>query len=246
MNARLISAVCVLTLIIACGGKRTPTSPSTSPTPIPTPTRIIGVSGNLAFGNVQVGQAATATLTITNSGNASLTVAGVTVPNDIGGPYTASWKGLIPAGGSQPVSIRFAPTVADSFTGVLTVNGDQTSGIDTVSISGRGTSSGVLPFTVSSICDPFKGEEFAFCAVLVAAPGDPDRLGVHVVADLRAFGLSRAWRLERCYGCGFPYEFDAFPHVPADVPAGIVPITFTVSDAEGRTTTTTANLQVVR
>ena len=45
-----------------------------SGTGIPTPTRIIGVSGNLAFGSVVTGQTARATMTITNRGNSALTV----------------------------------------------------------------------------------------------------------------------------------------------------------------------------
>jgi hypothetical protein len=110
----------------ACGGN----SPTTTPTPTAT-TRIIGLSGNLAFGNVQVGNTATATLTITNSGNSTLTVSGMTGPSG----YTASWtNGTIPAGGSQAATFQFAPTAAQTYSGTLTVNGDQTSGTNTIAI----------------------------------------------------------------------------------------------------------------
>ena len=46
-----------------------------------------------------------------------------------------SWaSGTISAGASQSVSIRFAPTAAQSCTGVVTVNGDQTAGTNTIAV----------------------------------------------------------------------------------------------------------------
>ena len=101
------------------------------------PTRVIELSGNLAFGNVTVGQTANATLTIRNSGNSPLTVTGMTAPP--GGVYTASWtKGVILPGVSQLVTVFFTPTAAQSYNGTLTVIGDQTSGVNTIAISGTG------------------------------------------------------------------------------------------------------------
>jgi len=63
-----------------------PTAPSSS-----TPSRIIGLSGNLAFGSVNVGSARDATLTITNSGNQSLNVSGMTVTGGLSDHTRASW-----------------------------------------------------------------------------------------------------------------------------------------------------------
>lgn len=126
---------CVVLLLMsasACGGNST--TASTSPTP--TGTRIIGLNGNLGFGNVAVGSQATTTLTITNSGNATLTVTGMTGPSG----YTASWtSGTIAGGGTQLVTIAFTPTAAISYSGTLIVNGDQTSGTNSAPISGTGT-----------------------------------------------------------------------------------------------------------
>jgi hypothetical protein len=102
----------------------------------PTVTRIIGLNGNLSFGSVAVGARATSTLTITNSGNSTLTVTGMTGPSG----YSASWtNGTISAGASQQVTIAFAPTAAGSYNGTLTVVADQTSGVATAPISGTGT-----------------------------------------------------------------------------------------------------------
>jgi len=119
-------------LISACG------SDSSNPAPQPSTTsqtKIIGLVGNLAFGSVAVGsRSASALLTISNSGTSTLTVTGMLVP---GGAYSANWtSGTIPPGGSQPVSVAFTPTTAGTFNGSLIVNGDQTSGTNSIAISG--------------------------------------------------------------------------------------------------------------
>jgi hypothetical protein len=112
-------------------------SPPTAPTPppTPTPTRVIALSGNLAYGDVQVGTSQDAQLTIANTGTSTLTITGMTSPSG----YTANWtSGTIIAGGSQPVTVRFTPTGEQTYNGTLTVNGDQTGGSNTVPVSGRG------------------------------------------------------------------------------------------------------------
>ena len=128
---RLVGIAIVASAAFACGGGgNNATSPAA-----PSATKIIGVSGNLAFGNVAVGSQATAVMLITNSGNSALTVTGMTGP----GAYSASWtSGSIPAGGSQSVTIGFSPTAAVSYNGAITVNGDQTSGTNAITVSGTG------------------------------------------------------------------------------------------------------------
>ncbi len=135
MRSRTVIIMALLSA--ACGGggsSSTPTAPT--PTPPAAPTRIVALSGDLAFGSVAVGQSAERTLTIRNTGNATLTVTGMTGPSG----YSASWtSGAISAGGSQAVTIRFSPLAPQSYAGTLTVNGDQTSGTNTIAISGTGT-----------------------------------------------------------------------------------------------------------
>jgi hypothetical protein len=101
----------------------------------PPPTRIIGVSGNLAFGNVTMGTTATATLTMTNGGNAILTVSGISYPTG----FSGAWNGTIAPSGSQNVTATFAPLAATSYGGTVTVNSDATSGTGTLAASGTGT-----------------------------------------------------------------------------------------------------------
>jgi hypothetical protein len=98
-------------------------------------TKIIAVTGNLNYGQVTVGDVRTdGAITISNSGNATLTVSGITGP--CGSFFSVSWaSGTISAGGSQVVNVRFAPTAVQNCSGVVTVNGDQTSGSNTIPVT---------------------------------------------------------------------------------------------------------------
>jgi CSLREA domain-containing protein len=92
----------------------------------------IQLSGNLAFGYVRAGATATRTLTIANNGTGPLTVASVTYPAGFSGNFP---NGTIAAGASQIVTVTFAPAVAKTYGGTITINGNQTSG--TIAVSGR-------------------------------------------------------------------------------------------------------------
>jgi len=136
------TAVFFAMIVWACGSGTSPSmsSAASSPTtPTPPPTRIIGLGGNLAYGNVQVADTATANLTITNSGNSPLTITGFSVNNGLSSVLAANWmSGTIAASGSQQVTIRFTATAAQVYSGTLTVDGDQTSGANTMAVSGTG------------------------------------------------------------------------------------------------------------
>ncbi|MGD1019857.1 MAG: choice-of-anchor D domain-containing protein [Verrucomicrobiia bacterium] len=101
--------------------------------------RIIGLSGNLTFGNVITGTMVTATLTIANTGNTNLTVASISYPSGFSGAFS----GVIMAGGATNVAVTFSPTALTSYGGTVTVNANQTSGMATITVSGTG----VLPPT---------------------------------------------------------------------------------------------------
>ena len=99
------------------------------------PTKVIGLSGNLAYGNVTVGQTSNRTLTISNTGNAALTVASISYPSG----FSGTWNGTVTAGGSQNVTVTFAPMSVGGYGGNLTVSSDATTGTSTRTISGTGT-----------------------------------------------------------------------------------------------------------
>ncbi len=127
---RLLATLFVGISASACGA-----SSSAPATPSATVTKIVVLSGNLAFGGTQVGKTVTKPLTIANSGSGLLTVSGLTLPTG----YSANWtSGTIEAGRSQDVGITFAPTTVQGYDGTLTVTSDQTGGGNAIFLSGTG------------------------------------------------------------------------------------------------------------
>ncbi len=198
-RVRLLLILGALALAGGCsdGDSSTPTSP----TPPPSATRIIGLSGNLAFGSVAVGTSAEATLTITNSGTAVLTVTNLTVSGGLSDLVTASWtSGTIAAGGSQSVRVRFVPRSAGSWSGTVTVNADHTSGSNTIPISATATGFGAEGLWdgtyVVERCDGTGSVQDLFCSANRGAFPVGSRLPVELlleqngndVAGLVAFG----------------------------------------------------------
>ncbi len=59
---------------------------------------------------------------------------GITYPTG----FSGAWSGTIAAGGSQPVTVTFAPVAATAYSGTVTVNSDKTSGTNTIAVSGTG------------------------------------------------------------------------------------------------------------
>jgi hypothetical protein len=122
----------------ACSKKDSPTAPTQG--------AAITLSGNMNFGNVTVGSTFASTLTIANSGASPLTVTSVTYPTGFSGNFAS---GTIAAGGSQAVTVTFAPTVAQAYSGNITVAGNQASGTNTIAVSG--TALGPQTFTLSGV-----------------------------------------------------------------------------------------------
>lgn len=144
VSCALIACVVLLPLTIACS--ESPTGPSSvAPTnSASTSSRTINVTGNLAFGDVPVGTQRSMSYTVSNSGNAPLTVTGTTISGGLSPHTFFSWtNGVIPAGGSQAVTVRFQPTAAGNYNGTIAVNGDQTGGTNVVAISGSAAGASV-------------------------------------------------------------------------------------------------------
>ncbi|MCF7837803.1 MAG: choice-of-anchor D domain-containing protein [Candidatus Marinimicrobia bacterium] len=97
-------------------------------------TRILRLTGDLAYGNIPVGDRVDRILTLHNDGNAPLTVTGITLPDG----FEGDWSGSIPAGGQQAVTITFAPLLEQAYDGQLTVASDKTAGDNSRPLSGNG------------------------------------------------------------------------------------------------------------
>ena len=113
------------------------------------PTRIVRLTGDLAFGATTVATTVDRTLTIHNDGNAPLTVTGISCPSG----FAANWTGPIPAGKSQTVTVTFSPDEAKTYSGTVTVNCNSTSGIKTIAASGTGTPEGVRIIRLAGALD---------------------------------------------------------------------------------------------
>jgi len=100
-----------------------------------TPTVSISVSGSMAFGYVAINAPATNTLTISNPGNAPLTVSSISYPAGFSGDWSS---GTVPGGGMQTVNVTFAPTTASVYGGTITVTSNAGSGTGTITASGSG------------------------------------------------------------------------------------------------------------
>jgi hypothetical protein len=144
--------------ICACGGS--PSAPALAPSATFI-SKVIALSGNLAFGKTQVGKSVTGALTITNNGSGPLTVSGITMPMG----YSTNWtSGAIAAGRLQVVAVTFAPVAVQSYDGTLMIVADQTSGAVTMPLSGAGIATGG---NVARLISPVNG------AVLAnSAPGN--------------------------------------------------------------------------
>ncbi len=95
---------------------------------------LIRLSGDLAFGEVTVGESAQRTLTIHNDGDAALNVSSISYPTG----FSGSWSGSISAGSSRNVTVTFRPVEARSYSGTITVHANAASGTNTRSCSGIG------------------------------------------------------------------------------------------------------------
>lgn len=139
--------VVVLLMLAACGSK-SPTQPSPTPPTTPTPSRIFVLEGTLDYGDLSIGQSSTLTLRIRNTGNSPLAINGITGNNSITAVLKANWtSGTIAAGSAQDVAFVFTPTEARAYSATITINGDQTSGANTIAMSGRGSLAGVPIFS---------------------------------------------------------------------------------------------------
>ena len=139
-----------------------------------TPSRTISLSGSLVFGDVAVGSSETSTLTISDDGNSDLHITSISYPSG----FSVGWSsGTITAGGSQPVTVTFAPTSATGYSGPVTVNSDATnSGGNTITASGTGTAVAATTTTLSTSPTPSDtyGTQLAFTATVASGSGTPN------------------------------------------------------------------------
>jgi hypothetical protein len=103
--------------------------------------RVIGITGNLSFGN----SSTTRQSVISNTGFDRLVVSGITYPSG----FSGSWSGTIAPGASQNVTVTFTPTALQTYSGTIAVASDASSGVGTISVSGQGARNVVVSGNMS-------------------------------------------------------------------------------------------------
>ena len=98
--------------------------------------RIVSLSGYLAFGEVAVDEAAARSFTIHNTGTMNLVVSEISYPSG----FSGDWSGTVAPGGSQEVEVTFRPTLEQPYSGIVNVTTDATSGSGVLATTGVGAS----------------------------------------------------------------------------------------------------------
>ncbi len=107
-----------------------------------------------AFSAQAVGTvSAYATITVTNSGSANLTISSITTTDDFNEIDTCVGN-PIPQGSTCSVQVRFAPSSTGSRAGVLTVYGNVAGGQATAALSGTGTPAAAIVLTPTTATFP--------------------------------------------------------------------------------------------
>jgi hypothetical protein len=108
----------------------------------------------LTFAVTAVGNASAAqTITVTDSGNAALTISSVAVSGDFTESDTCA-RSTVQQGASCTVSVTFVPAATGSRSGVLTVYGNVAGGQATASLNGPGSAPAAIVLTPTSLSFP--------------------------------------------------------------------------------------------
>jgi hypothetical protein len=123
----------------------------TVPPAVAKPSQLVYTTSNLKFGAVVVGQTATLPVTVTNNGQASVTISGMAVSDSAFTPGTLSLPLVLLAGQSFELSVSFAPQAAGWTGGTIKLSTDG-SNAAALQVEGTGVSSQAVtanPATVS-------------------------------------------------------------------------------------------------
>lgn len=97
-------------------------------------TSTISLSGNLDFGDVEINQSATRTLSISNIGTSDFNVSSINNPDG----FSSNYSGIVTAGNSVEVTVTFTPTIPQNYNSSITVNSDADNGNNQINCFGNG------------------------------------------------------------------------------------------------------------
>ena len=103
----------------------------------------------LTFGNQTVNASSAAqTATLSNTGNAALTITGITASGDFA--ESNSCGGSLAAGANCTISVTFKPTATGTRTGMISITDNAGASPQTLSLTGTGSSSNIGDFSISA------------------------------------------------------------------------------------------------
>ncbi len=152
---------------------------------------------SLSFGSQQAGtDSAPQTITVTNTGIATLNVTGVVATGDF--VETDTCVGMpVAVGGTCTVAVIFAPTVPGSRTGVLTLYGNVVGGQATAALNGVGTAPALIELTPPSLSFPLTA---------VGAVSAPENVTISNIGGnpttIQSIAVSGAFFTLSANGCG--------------------------------------------
>lgn len=187
---RRVLPLVVIALALGCGKKDSPTSPTPG-------TKSINVTGDLNFGDVQLGSTQERSFRIVNTGSDTLTVSRLTATSTAG--FSVSWSsGTLAPNVGQDVKVFFAPTEAKSYSGTLRVEADHTSGTNTIPITAVGTVAGLKFPLTGSVSESIPTTNVKIANATVTIDSGPnagrtavtDGAGNYSFSDLTAGGMN--------------------------------------------------------
>lgn len=128
----------LLLFSVACGKNSSPTGPSGGGA------AAISMSGDLNFGDVELGSSAVRTFRVTNTGEKTMTITGFGI-GEYADHFAVDWtNGTIAPGATQTVNLVFTPLVTGPIATTLQARGDFTIGTGRLQVNGRGVRTGPL------------------------------------------------------------------------------------------------------
>jgi Abnormal spindle-like microcephaly-assoc'd, ASPM-SPD-2-Hydin len=95
-------------------------------------------SSNLSFGNVVVGSSSSAIITLTNSGSASTTIAGVSISAQSFSTSSALAGAVVAPGQAVTLGVVFTPATSTAFSGTITISSNAPNSPISIPVSGTG------------------------------------------------------------------------------------------------------------
>ena len=166
------AGACSATLSIADNASSSPQTVALSGTGASTAPAVTLSPNSLAFGSVNVSSSSAAsTITLTNSGNAALSITGISIGGANAGDFsqTNTCGNSVAAGANCAISLIFTPSAAGARSATLSIADNASNSPQTVALSGTGVATAEAKLSANSL---------SFSSELTGASSDPQSVTV--------------------------------------------------------------------